>query len=57
MTHSAPPEFIRSIPDRLLRRVGRGVGELADYCLEHGYRPSFYDIEQERRRRGLRRKA
>lgn len=57
VTYSAPPAFLRSIPSRLLF-LGHGqTRELIDHCAEKQYRPSLWDIEQERRRRGIRRRG
>jgi hypothetical protein len=55
MTHP----MLALIPDGLLeRRQGRGAdtrraAELETWCVDHHFRPSFLELEQERRRRRL----
>lgn len=57
MTYTAPPAFLAAIPDRLLvRRPNAGAdlrraNQLVRFIERSEYRPSFLDIEAERRRR------
>lgn len=54
---TAPPAFLRSIPDRLILRKDRQTPdlrravELIAWCAREGYRPSLFDIHNERQRR------
>lgn len=57
MTYSAPPAFLKAIPNRLLLRREkptadlRRANDLVRYCEERSERPSFLDLERERARR------
>jgi hypothetical protein len=59
VTYTAPPAFLAGIPSNLLRR-GSGRSDqqrataLLRYCEEAGRRPSFLDLDLERKRRGIR---
>ena len=59
MTYTAPPAFLAAIPDKLLRRVSgfadqKRAKALLRHCERAGYRPSFLDLNNERKRRGIR---
>lgn len=59
MTYTAPPAFLAGIPDKLLRRVNgfadqKRAKALVRFCERAGYRPSFLDLHNEAKRRGIR---
>lgn len=43
--------LLSAIPTPLLRRGGSDTRALEQWCLDHQFRPSLLDIEQERARR------